>query len=126
MEISETSPKSGEGAGLWLLKIVTGALVITLLFVHLIVNHFTAPHGLLDYHDVAVYLSNPWIAFMEESFLVLVVSHSLLGLRSVVLDLNPARTVLQAINWIFALIGVSAVVYGIWLIQVIVSRGTGG
>ncbi len=33
--------KSGESLGLWLLKIITGALVIVLLFVHLVVNHFS-------------------------------------------------------------------------------------
>ncbi len=126
MDLTQSTPKSGEGAGLWLLKIITGALVVTLLIVHLIVNHFTAPGGLLNYHEVAVYLSNPWIALMESSFLVIVVTHALLGLRSIILDLKPSRAVMGFVNWGFSLLGVFSVVYGIWLIRVIVVRGTGG
>jgi succinate dehydrogenase / fumarate reductase, membrane anchor subunit len=126
MEFTGSAPKSGENVGLWLLKIITGALVIVLIFVHLIVNHFTAQNGLLSYHDVAVYLSNPWIALMEGTFLVVVVSHALLGLRSILLDLKPSRSILGAINWVFSIVGVVAVIYGIWLIRTIVSRGVGG
>jgi succinate dehydrogenase / fumarate reductase membrane anchor subunit len=126
MDLARSAPKSGENLGLWLLKIVTGALVIVLLFVHLIVHHFTAQNGLLSYHDVAVYLSNPWIAWMESVFLVVVVSHALLGLRSILLDLKPSRSVLGAINWVFSIVGVVAVIYGIWLIRTIVTQGVGG
>lgn len=126
MEAARSAPKSGEGTVLWLLKIITGALVIILLFVHLVVNHFTAPNGLLSYHEVAVYLSNPWIGLMESTFLVIVVSHSLIGLRSILLDLKPSRSLLSAINWVFSVVGIGSVIYGIWLIRVIVTRGAGG
>lgn len=126
MDITRSAPKSGEGAWLWLLKIVTGALVITLLFVHLVVNHFTAPNGLLSYHEVAVYLANPWITVMESAFLIIVVSHALIGLRSILLDLKPSRAALGLINWGFLVVGAGSVVYGIWLLRIIVRSGAGG
>ncbi len=126
MEINRSLPKTGETVGLWLLKLATGALVIVLLFVHLIVNHFTAPNGLLTYQGVVAYLSNPWIALMESTFLVVVVTHSLIGLRSILLDLKPSRGALGTINWAFSIVGVVAVVYGLWLIRTIVVRGAGG
>ncbi len=126
MDISHSGLKSGEGTWLWLAKIITGALVITLLFVHFIVNHYTAPTGLLSYREVVVYLSNPWIALMESAFLVIVVAHALIGLRSIILDLKPPRMLLTAVNWVFSIVGVVSIIYGIWLIRTIVTRGVGG
>ena len=125
MRNGTSAPKPGESTWLWLLKIVSGVLVITLLFVHLTVNHFVAAKGLMTYQDVVNYLSNPWIAFMEMTFLVTVVVHSLIGTRSIILDLNPSQSALRAINWLFGLVGVASVIYGVWLIQTIVSHGAG-
>jgi len=50
-----------------------------------------------------------------------VVSHSLIGLRSIVLDLKPSRSLLKGINWVFGIVGVVAIVYGIWLVFQILS-----
>lgn len=116
-------PKTGENVWIWLLKIATGVLVIALLFTHLVVNHLVAPEGLLTYQGVVAYLSNPWVAVMEMSFLVIVVSHALVGTRSIILDLNPSRGVLRLVDGLFTLVGVASVVYGVWLIQVIISQG---
>jgi succinate dehydrogenase hydrophobic anchor subunit len=116
-------PKTGENVWIWLLKIVTGVLVIALLFTHLVVNHLVAPEGLLTYQEVVAYLSNPWVAVMEMSFLVIVVSHALVGTRSIILDLNPSRSMLRWLDGLFTLVGIASVVYGVWLIQVIISQG---
>jgi succinate dehydrogenase hydrophobic anchor subunit len=116
-------PKTGENVWIWLLKIATGVLVIALLFTHLVINHLVAPEGLLTYQEVVAYLSNPWVAVMEMSFLVIVVSHALVGTRSIILDLNPSRGVLRLVDGLFTLVGVASVVYGVWLIQVIISQG---
>jgi succinate dehydrogenase hydrophobic anchor subunit len=126
MQAEISSPKTGETSWLWLAKLVTGVLVIVLLFVHLIVNHLVAPNGLLSYREVAEYLALPGIAIMESTFLVVVIAHALLATRSVLLDLKPSRAALSGINWSFLAIGIGATVYGIWLLQVIVQRGTGG
>ena len=119
-------PKQGENVWLWLLKILTGVLVFTLLIVHLVVNHFIAKEGLMSYSDVVAYLSNPWISLMEISFLTIVVSHSLFGTRSIILDFKPTEGLMRVLNWIFVLLGFSAIVYGIWLTRVIISKGAGG
>lgn len=123
MNIEGTTLKKGEGYGLWLLKIVTGALVIVLLFVHLVVNHLVATEGLLSFQEVVDYLSTPGIALMEGTFLVVVVVHALIGARSIILDLNPNTGVLRAVDVTFSLIGIVSIVYGIWLLQVIISFG---
>ena len=118
-------PKSNEGAWLWFIKAVTGLLVIVILFIHLIVNHFVATNGLLSYADVVRYYQNPIIPIMEIGLVAFAVSHSLIGLRGIILDLKPTRAFIGVINWLFTIIGVGAVVYGIWLIFAIVSKGTG-
>lgn len=120
---SSSAPKSGEGTWLWLFKIITGPLIIIILLIHLVVNHLVAEGGLLTWADVVCYYTNPLVPLMEIVFLILVVSHSLLGLRSVILDLKPSRAVLKVIDILFIIIGITAIVYGIRLIFIIVSFG---
>jgi succinate dehydrogenase hydrophobic anchor subunit len=118
-----SAPKSGENTWLWLIKIVTGPLLVILISVHFLVNHFVAEHGLLTYADVIAYYKNPLIPAMEICFLVTVVSHSLIGLRGIILDLKPSRSILKIIDWVLVLVGVSAVSYGTWLALTIASTG---
>jgi succinate dehydrogenase hydrophobic anchor subunit len=125
MEKTLYGPKSGEGTWLWFIKAITGVLLIVILFVHFVVNHFVAPNGLLSYADVLKYYQTPIIPIMEILFVAFVVSHALIGLRGIILDLKPTRAVLVWINWVFSIVGVVAVVYGIWLILTLVSKGSG-
>ena len=118
-----SAPKSGENTWLWLIKIVTGPLLLILVVNHLIVNHFIGETGLLTYTDIVAYYRNPLIPAMEITFLAAVVTHSLIGLRGIVLDLKPARNILKIIDWVMVIFGVSAVVYGIWLALTIASKG---
>ena len=120
-----SSKKPQEGTFLWLLKIVAGLLIIIILGIHFYVNHLVAPGGLLSYSDVLAYYQNPIIPIMEIIFLVFVVTHALLGLRSIVLDLNPSQVVLRWINIGFGLIGVFAIAYGTWLVLFVAAKGSG-
>jgi succinate dehydrogenase / fumarate reductase membrane anchor subunit len=115
--------RSGENTWLWLVKIVTGPLLIVLLFIHLIVNHFIGQTGLLTYADVVAYYRNPIIPIMEICFLAAVVTHSLIGIRGILLDLKPARRILKALDYMLVVAGISSVSYGVWLVLAIVSRG---
>ncbi len=119
----DVTPRSGEGAGLWFLKILTGFLVLVVLIIHLIVNHLIVEGGLLTYADVVRYYQNPIIPIMEIAFLIFVVTHALIGLRSVLLDLHPSNKVLRLINYGLVVLGVGSIAYGIWLVLVIVNRG---
>lgn len=125
MNNSTYGPKSNEGGWLWFIKAITGLLVIVILFIHLIVNHFVAPNGLLTYADVVKYYQNPIIPIMEIGLVAFAVSHSLIGLRGIILDLKPTQAFINIINWLFSIVGVGAVIYGIWLIFTIASRGAG-
>jgi len=115
--------KTPENSWLWLYKIVAGLLIVALLGIHFVVNHAVAPEGLLSYADVVNYYQVPGIALMEIAFLVFVVSHALVGLRSILLDLNPSPAILRTANTVLLLVGAFAIVYGVWLVFVIQSRG---
>ncbi|MCE1255196.1 MAG: hypothetical protein LWX83_16815 [Anaerolineae bacterium] len=123
MQDASAGPKSGEGMWLWLAKIVSGGLIFFFLLLHFVVNHLVAIGGLLKWADVVQYYLNPVIPVVEGLFLIFVVSHALMGLRSVILDLKPTRALLKVLDGLFVIIGIVAVVYGIWLINAIVAHG---
>lgn len=118
-----STAKRFEGTGRWLIKIIAGLFIVLLLGIHFVVNHLVAPGGLLTYADVVRYYQNPIIVGMEITFLVVVVTHSFLGLRSILLDLNPTQQVLKVIDAVLLVTGTAAVSYGIWLALTIASRG---
>jgi len=118
-----SSPKPREGAWLWFVKLIGGVFILALLALHFIVNHLVAPGGLLSYQDVVKYYSNPIIPIIEITFLIFVIGHSFLGIRSIILDLNPSDRVLKLINWVLSILGIAAVIYGIWLTTTIAARG---
>jgi succinate dehydrogenase hydrophobic anchor subunit len=121
--LSVSTPKTGENSWLWLAKLITGPFILIIILIHFIINHAISVTGLLNYSDVVAYYQIWIVPIMEILFLALVVSHSLLGLRSIVLDMQPSRGLLNAINWIFLIVGIVSFVYGTWLILTIVSRG---
>lgn len=116
-------PKVREGTWLWLIKIIGGLLIVLLLALHFVVNHLVAPGGLLNYQDVVRYYQNAIVPIVEISFLAFVVIHSLLGMRSIILDLNPSDRVLRWIDIILVIAGVFAITYGIWLAIIIAGKG---
>ncbi len=110
-----------ENSWIWLIKQVSGGLVFLVILIHLVVNHLVAEGGLLTYNDVIHYFSNPWIAGMEIFFLIVVVGHSLLGLRSILLDFNPGVTFLRVADLVLGVTGAAAIVYGVWLTLTVAS-----
>jgi succinate dehydrogenase / fumarate reductase, membrane anchor subunit len=115
------SDTPGINAGIrWLLQAISGIMLVILLCVHLIVNHLVAPQGLLTYADIVRYYDLPGIALMEAGFLITVTSHCLLGLHSIVLDLNPPAFVRRLTTQFLVILGVGMIFYGIYLIIKIV------
>ncbi|MBI9047222.1 MAG: hypothetical protein JEZ06_22235 [Anaerolineaceae bacterium] len=108
-----------ENSILWLFKILSGLLIVVLMTLHFIVNHLIYPQGLLNYADVITYYSNILIPIIEIIFLALVVTHSLTGLRGILLDLNPNERITRWINWVLSVFGIIAFSYGAWLAIVV-------
>jgi succinate dehydrogenase cytochrome b556 subunit len=107
----------------WILQALTGALLVVLLGLHMVVQHFVVAGGLRDYHDVVVYLSNPFVFLLEIIFLIVVMWHALLGVRAILLDLGLKPGTERKWTTVLAIIGVIAVAYGIWLSATIVAHG---
>lgn len=126
MDRAISQPKPGENTWLWLLKILTGVLVVLILAVHLVVQHLVNPDGLLTFQQVVQWVSNPWVALMEGTFVVLVITHALLGVRSVILDLHPSQGVLRTLDMIFIVVGLVGIVYGFWLLRAIQAHALSG
>ena len=114
-----------EGAWLWLAKVLTGVSVFALLIIHLVVNHLVAEGGLLTYADVLAYYANPIVPLMEGAFLVLVVTHALLGIRSIVLDMGPAPAIVRGVDMFLCGVGALAIGYGLWLLVTLASLAAG-
>ncbi len=117
------SNESGKPAWGWILQAVTGVLVLFLLTFHMIANHFMVTKGLRDAASVAQWFSNPLVVVLEVTFLVMVTWHGLLGLRAIIFDFGFSPKTERRITWTLTVVGTVAVVYGIWLTSVIVSRG---
>ena len=108
----------------WFVQAGLGILLIVLLAVHLIVNHWAAPHGLLTYADVIHYYDRPGIIWMEAAFLIVVTIHCLLGLHSIVLDLNFRPLIKRVLIRTLIFAGAAAILYGLRLIAIIHSLST--
>jgi len=123
---SVSAPRPGETTWLWLIKIVTGPLLLIVLLLHFIANHYlgSMSSGLMTYDDVIRYFQNPIIPAIEILFLITVVTHSLIGLRGILLDMNPSRPILKVVTWLLVILGVASIVYGIWLALTIASKGS--
>lgn len=120
-----SQPRPGETVWLWLIKIITGPLLVIVLGLHFMVNHYlgSMSSGLMTYDDIIRYFQNPIVPAIEILFLVTVVTHCLIGLRGIILDMNPSRPVLRTVTWLLVLLGASSVVYGVWLALTIASKG---
>lgn len=123
---SGSGPRPGENTWIWLIKITTGPLLLVVLILHFTVNHYmgSTSSGLMTYEDVIKYFQNPIIPAIEILFLVTVVTHSLLGLRGIILDMNPSRNILNIVTWLMVILGTSSVAYGVWLALTIASKGS--
>ena len=124
MKIVSNNKKQNEQSLIWIIKILSGIMIILFLGIHLIVNHLVVPEGLLSYAEIIRYFSNPLIFVMEITFLIIVVTHSLIGLRSIILDLNFSQKYQSLIDRILVLAGIISVAYGAWLALILFTRGS--
>jgi succinate dehydrogenase hydrophobic anchor subunit len=106
----------------WIAQVVSGGLLLVLVTVHMIANHFVVKDGLRTYAQVAAYVGNPLILAVEISFLLVVTWHAMLGLHAVLLDLGLRGRAGRAAARVLAGVGVATVAYGLWLLATITSK----
>lgn len=107
----------------WILQALTGVLLVVLLGLHMVVQHFVVKGGLRNYQQVVEYLSNPFVFLLEVAFLIVVTWHALLGVRAILLDLGLTPATERKWTAALTVIGLVMITYGIWLSATIVSQG---
>ncbi|MFN2224532.1 MAG: hypothetical protein PVH65_11660 [Chloroflexota bacterium] len=117
---SEQTPKKktiqrNSATTVWIIQAISGLLLILLLGLHMIAHHFIVDGGLRTYQDVLDYISNPVIFILEVLFLIVVTPHAMLGLQGIVLDLGPSKRAERVIGWVFWILMIVVLAYGIWL-----------
>jgi succinate dehydrogenase / fumarate reductase membrane anchor subunit len=90
----------------------------------MVAHHFVVNEvgGLRTYRQVLEYIGNPVILVIESLLLVTVTAHAMLGLRSVLLDLNLTTKARRVVDRGLVALGVATLVYGFALIGVLASR----
>ena len=65
-----SGPRPGENTWIWLIKIITGPLLVIVVLLHLIVNHYlgSMSSGLMTYADIVKYCHNPSSQLLRFSF----------------------------------------------------------
>jgi succinate dehydrogenase cytochrome b556 subunit len=107
----------------WILQAFTGVMLVVLLGLHMVVQHFVVKGGLRDYQQVVQYLSNPFVFLLEIAFLIIVTWHALLGVRAILLDLSLKPVTERKVTATLWIVGLIVVAYGIWLSATIVAQG---
>ena len=61
-------------------------------------------------------IKNNTMRFLRSSlFLIVVTPHAMFGLQGIVLDLGPSENAQRTIIWLFRILTVLVLAYGIWL-----------
>ncbi len=102
------------GSTTWIWQAATGLLLVVLLGLHIVANHFSEG-GLLSYDQVVHRLSNPFILVLEIMFLGAVIFHAFAGIRSILLDTGISEDVDRTIVKVLAVAGVLLFLYGFWI-----------
>ncbi len=113
--LEQMAARRDRSGSLWLVQAFSGLLLVVLLGLHMIAHHFVVEGGLRDYQQVMDYVNNPVIFILEVLFVIVGVTHALLGIKAIINDLRPSASALRATNWILGLFGVIAIGYGIYL-----------
>ncbi len=104
----------------WLLQATSGILLVVLVGLHWVAQHFLASGGLMTYADVVAYLRRPIIFGLEAAFLIAVTAHALLGVRAILLDLGLSPRADRRLRWTLLLAGAATIWYGLDLTLTII------
>ncbi len=112
--MNKSAQRDSAGAS-WLIQVFSGLLLILLLGLHMTAHHFIVEGGLRTFQDVIDYISNPVVFALEVIFLIVVTPHAMLGLYGIIIDLGPGQREKKLIVWIFRVVTLIVIGYGIWL-----------
>lgn len=108
----------------WKATAGSGVALLALVTIHMVAHHFVVEEvgGLRTYAQVLDYIANPIIFVIEILFLVVVTTHAMLGLRSVLFDFGLSVRAKRTVARGLLVLGIVTVAYGVGLISVLASR----
>ena len=124
-EVRQPAPAQRRRGGTtaWILQVVSGVLLVVLLGLHIVTQHFVVKGGLRDYAQVVSYLSNSVVLAVESLFVVVLIWHAMLGLRAILLDFGFGRRGQSWITYGVTALGAVTAAYSFWLIATIAANG---
>jgi succinate dehydrogenase hydrophobic anchor subunit len=123
-EPSTDSYRRGRSARAWRWTAGSGLALVALATMHIVAQHFIVHQkgGLRTYGEVLKYVANPVIFVLESGFLVAVAIHGMLGVRSILNDLDPTPRTQRRIDVGLWALGTATVVYGMALLITLAVR----
>ena len=116
--------RRGRSARVWRWTAGSGLALAALAGLHIVAEHFVvrSTGGLRTYHQVLEYIGHPVILVLECAFLIALAIHAMLGLRSVLFDLNLREQTRRRIDAGLWTLGTATVVYGLALVIILAAR----
>ncbi len=102
----------------------SGLALVALTTMHIVAQHFIVHQkgGLRTYHEVLTYVANPVIFVLEAGFLVAVAIHAMLGIRSILHDLDLGPRLARRLDAGLWVLGTVTVLYGTALLVTLAAR----
>jgi succinate dehydrogenase hydrophobic anchor subunit len=100
---------------LWLLKAISGGLLIVFLGAHLVAQHLLAPGGLRDFASVVEYLHQPLALVTETLLVATVLVHASIAVRTFAGELVHDPRALRVASYAIVLGAVATFGYTVWL-----------
>ena len=116
--------RRGRSARLWHWTAGSGIALVILATMHIVAQHFIVHQkgGLRTYSEVLTYISNPVIFILEAGFLLAVTIHSMLGIRSILHDLDLSHPATRRLDRALWALGSLTVLYGAALLITLTLR----
>jgi succinate dehydrogenase hydrophobic anchor subunit len=116
--------RHGRSARAWRWTAGSGLALVALATLHIVAQHFIVHQkgGLRTYGEVLSYIANPVIFVLESGFLFAVTIHGMLGLRSVLRDLDLTLGTQRRIDVGVWVLGTVTVAYGMALLITLAVR----
>jgi succinate dehydrogenase hydrophobic anchor subunit len=114
--VSFEAARAADRSGLlWLVKAITGGLLIVFLGVHLVAQHLLVPGGLRDFASVVDYLRQPFALVTETLLVATVLIHVAIAMRTFAAELVRNRGALRVVSIAIVLVAVATFGYTVWL-----------
>jgi succinate dehydrogenase hydrophobic anchor subunit len=107
----------------WVAQVVSGVLLLALLTMHMIAQHFVVDGGLRTYDQVIAWIRNPAVFAVEALLLVCVTWHAIAGVHGVLLDLGLHGRAERIVARVLLDLAVATILYGLWLLSMLAFRG---